>query len=118
MEEVVHGYNWLNNSIDVRMSVGELTGWSKEKNKLINCTIKTGQKAEIPLKYGMVVATANFTSQCAVFAINKNDAKPKCITGDSFLSVFDFSRSEFGNIMIQNNASYIVELSMQVVSNM
>ena len=22
MEEVVHGYNWLNNSIDVRMSVG------------------------------------------------------------------------------------------------
>ena len=24
MEEVVHGYNWLNNSIDVRMSVGEL----------------------------------------------------------------------------------------------
>lgn len=24
MEEVVHGYNWLNNSIDVRMSVGAL----------------------------------------------------------------------------------------------
>ena len=29
MEEVVHGYNWLNNSIDVRMSVGGKLGIRK-----------------------------------------------------------------------------------------